>query len=143
NFFLEILEILLENGADINLVHEELQGYTPFLFSIEIGDLDVFKLFCKYNPNINQKNISFMGPLEIALVYNHFELFKKLTIKYSFKEYDTLEKVLMLLYYTYGINKDYNLSYDKIKNYLWDFILKTNLNIFEKERLYFILKRSC
>uniref|UniRef100_UPI002633F90B hypothetical protein n=1 Tax=Fusobacterium sp. TaxID=68766 RepID=UPI002633F90B len=42
NFFLEILEILLENGADINLVHEELQGYTPFLFSIEIGDLDVF-----------------------------------------------------------------------------------------------------
>lgn len=143
NFLLEILEILLENGADINLVHEELQGYTPFLFSIEIGDLDVFELFCKYNPNINQKNISFMGPLEIALVYNHLELFKKLTIKYSFKEYDTLEKVLMLLYYTYGINKDYNLSYDKIKNYLWDFILKTNLNTFEKERLYFILKRSC
>lgn len=143
NFLLEILEILLENGADINLVHEELQGYTPFLFSIEIGDLDVFELFCKYNPNINQKNISFMGPLEIALVYNHFELFKKLTIKYSFKEYDTLEKVLILLYYTYGINKDYNLSYDKIKNYLWDFILKTNLNTFEKERLYFILKRSC
>lgn len=81
-FYLELLEILLDNGADINLTHDNLKGFTPFLYSIEIGDLDVFELFSKYNPDLGKRTHSLNGAMELAIGYNHPKLVKKLYEKF-------------------------------------------------------------
>jgi len=41
--FIQIVEVLIEAGADVNKRHKNLHGFTPFLHSAEIGDIEVFR----------------------------------------------------------------------------------------------------
>ncbi|HAI68042.1 MAG TPA: hypothetical protein DCM38_01235, partial [Gammaproteobacteria bacterium] len=41
--FIKIVELLIEAGADVNKRHNNLHGFTPFLHSAEIGDIEVFR----------------------------------------------------------------------------------------------------
>lgn len=51
----ELIDLFLKNGADVNKKMEELSNYTPFLYSIEVGDIEIFKKLYKAGGNVNDK----------------------------------------------------------------------------------------
>jgi ankyrin repeat protein len=75
---LEIIKILLENGADPNLVVDDTGS--PFELALILGDQEVIQLLLDHGANPNLKLINFNSyPLKWAQVYNHeiLELLKR------------------------------------------------------------------
>jgi ankyrin repeat protein len=74
---IEIVEYLLENGADVNI--EENDGQTP-LFNAAIhnndGDMTITKLLLKKGANINHKDNDGKTPLILASTYGNIEFVK-------------------------------------------------------------------
>lgn len=136
--FLEMIEILLEHGANINDPWEK-KGITPLLYLAEIGDIEILKMFLKYNPDFSKGCNRYNNDiLAISLGYNNFEFFKYLIDHYSFENYKICDQFIKLICLTYNNfdEVDKNIDYTNVSKYLEEFIKKSNLSEEEKRNLY-------
>jgi hypothetical protein len=69
---LQIIDVLLEAGADMNKRH--LHGFTPFLYSAELGDLEIFRRLYKAGGNLTDCLDKGGNILSIALTYSNFNI---------------------------------------------------------------------
>ena len=70
----ENIEILLENGADINY-QSQYDGYTSLHWASRKGDLEMVKLFINNGANINSLNNENQTPKDLAKENNHDNVF--------------------------------------------------------------------
>lgn len=75
NQFYDIVEFLLNNGANVN--HKAL-GLTPLHLAAFAGNLDIVKILLQKGALVNAKNFSDTTPLSIAVQKNHYEIVKYL-----------------------------------------------------------------
>ena len=61
---LEIIQILLENGADVNL--PDNFGWTPLMFAVEYSNLEIVRLLLNKNADVNSINKDGLTVLMIA-----------------------------------------------------------------------------
>ena len=85
SFYLKLLEILLKAGADINI--KQQFGISDLMFATELGDLELFKLLAKYNPNIETMTDKGKNLFTNAMDYGNYEL-----AFYLLKEYPYFRK---------------------------------------------------
>ena len=85
SFYLKLLEILLKAGADINI--KQQFGISDLMFATELGDLELFKLLAKYNPNIETMTDEGKNLFTNAMDYGNYEL-----AFYLLKEYPYFRK---------------------------------------------------
>ena len=85
SFYLELLEILLKAGADINI--KQQFGISDLMFATELGDLELFKLLAKYNPNIETMTDKGKNLFTNAMDYGNYDL-----AFYLLKEYPYFRK---------------------------------------------------
>lgn len=78
---LEITQILLKNGAEINFKNKN--GNTPLHFAVEQPDVDIVKLLLDYNAGINIVNMYNQNPLIMAVKFGNFQIVKLLLEKGS------------------------------------------------------------
>lgn len=69
---LQIIDVLLEAGADMNKRH--LHGFTPFLYSAELGDLEIFRRLYEAGGNLTDCLETGANILSIALEYLNFNI---------------------------------------------------------------------
>lgn len=129
NLYLDLAKILLDNGADINVPIKN--GITPFLYAMEIGDINLVKLFLNYNPDITKTCNIGNDVLTTSLGYNNFEVFKYLIDTFDFSNYKT-HHIIQLCHSTFNLNYNININYDIAKKYLKYFIKKLNLSFDNK-----------
>jgi len=67
-----LLDLFLEVGADTN--QKQKNGFTPFLFSAELGNVDIFKKLLKHGGNINSMTSQGGTILTQSLWFNNFNL---------------------------------------------------------------------
>ena len=72
SFYLKLLEILLKAGADVNI--KQQFGISDLMFATELGDLELFKLLAKYNPNIETMTDKGKNLFTNAMDYGNYEL---------------------------------------------------------------------
>lgn len=72
---LEIVELLLENGANTNVV---VQSYSPLLLSIEQGQEQIAKALINANADLNFRGHEGFTPLMAAVRDGHFSILKLL-----------------------------------------------------------------
>jgi hypothetical protein len=70
--YLQIIDILLEAGADMNKRH--IHGFTPFLYSAEVGDLEIFCRLYEAGGNLTDCLDKGGNILSIALAYSNFNI---------------------------------------------------------------------
>ena len=76
SIFYEILNILLNNGASVNLQFNQqnqnkiLKNISLLMFAIKINDIDLINLILEYHPDINQKDFNGRTALIYALIFN-------------------------------------------------------------------------
>jgi len=70
--FLQIIDVLLEAGADVNKQH--VYGFTPFSYSAEVGDLDIFRRLYEAGGNLTECLDNGDSILSIALGYSNFNI---------------------------------------------------------------------
>ncbi len=70
--YLQIIDILLEAGADVNKRH--IHGFTPFLYSTQLGEVDIFSRIYKAGGNLTDCLNSGENILSIALSYSKFDI---------------------------------------------------------------------
>ena len=85
SFYLKLLEILLKAGADINI--KQQFGISDLMFATELGDLELFKLLAKYNPNTETMTDKGKNLFTNAMDYGNYEL-----AFYLLKEYPYFRK---------------------------------------------------
>ncbi len=85
SFYLKLLEILLKAGADVNI--KQQFGISDLMFATELGDLELFKLLAKYNPNIETMTDKGKNLFTNAMDYGNYEL-----AFYLLKEYPYFRK---------------------------------------------------
>jgi ankyrin repeat protein len=73
---LEIVKLLLENGADINLPSNG--NYTPLISAVRNGHLETVKLLLENGPDISVPNNYVCGLLNSAAKNGHLEIIKLL-----------------------------------------------------------------
>lgn len=129
NLYLKIVEILLNNGSDINTPWKN--EITPFMYSLEIGDMDLFKLLLNYNPDITKRCHLGNDVLAISSGYNNFEIFKHLIDFYDFSNYD-VKSFTRLFETTFLLNYDEKVDYEVALKYLSEFINKSKLSPYDK-----------
>jgi ankyrin repeat protein len=71
--FLQIIDVLLEAGADVNKRHS-YSNFTPFLFSAEVGDLEIFRRLYEAGGNLTDCLDNGGSILSIALAYSNFNI---------------------------------------------------------------------
>ena len=84
-FYLELLDILLKAGADVNI--KQQFGISDLMFATELGDLELFKLLAKYNPNIETITNKGKNLFTNAMDYGNYDL-----AFYLLKEYPYFRK---------------------------------------------------
>lgn len=84
-FYLELLDILLKAGADVNI--KQQFGISDLMFATELGDLELFKLLAKYNPNIETITNKGKNLFTNAMDYGNYDL-----VFYLLKEYPYFRK---------------------------------------------------
>jgi len=72
NEYLEIVKLLIENGADIN--KSDNYGQTPLFIACQNGYLEIVKLLIENGADINKSNNNGKTPLFIAREYQRFEI---------------------------------------------------------------------
>jgi len=85
SFYLKLLEILLKAGADVNI--KQQFGISDLMFATELGDLELFKLLAKYNPNIETMTDKGKNLFTNAMDYGNYDL-----AFYLLKEYPYFRK---------------------------------------------------
>ncbi|KAL6607118.1 ankyrin [Neocallimastix californiae] len=76
---LELIEILLSNGADVN--HANNTNKNPLIYAIEQKNKNLIELLKKYHADINYKLRNGTTPLKISIKMNNTDIFKKLIEK--------------------------------------------------------------
>ena len=84
-YYLKLLELLLKAGADINI--KQQFGISDLMFATELGDIELFKLLAKYNPNIETMTDKGKNLFTNAMDYGNYEL-----AFYLLKEYPYFRK---------------------------------------------------
>ena len=84
-FYLELLDILLKAGADVNI--KQQFGISDLMFATELGDKELFKLLAKYNPNIETMTDKGKNLFTNAMDYGNYDL-----AFYLLKEYPYFRK---------------------------------------------------
>lgn len=84
-YYLKLLDLLLKAGADINI--KQLFGISDLMFATELGDLELFKLLAKYNPNIETMTDKGKNLFTNAMDYGNYDL-----AFYLLKEYPYFRK---------------------------------------------------
>lgn len=84
-FYLKLLDILLKAGADVNI--KQQFGISDLMFATELGDLKLFKLLAKYNPNIETMTDKGKNLFTNAMDYGNYDL-----AFYLLKEYPYFRK---------------------------------------------------
>ena len=84
-FYLKLLDILLKAGADINI--KQQFGISDLMFAAELGDIELFKLLAKYNPNIKTMTNKGKNLFTNAMDYGNYDL-----AFYLLKEYPYFRK---------------------------------------------------
>ena len=84
-YYLKLLDLLLKAGADINI--KQQFGISDLMFATELGDLELFKLLAKYNPNIETMTDKGKNLFNNAMDYGNYEL-----AFYLLKEYPYFRK---------------------------------------------------
>ena len=84
-FYLELLDILLKAGADVNI--KQQFGISDLMFATELGDLELFELLSKYNPNIETMTNKGKNLFTNAMDYGNYDL-----AFYLLKEYPYFRK---------------------------------------------------
>lgn len=84
-FYLELLDILLKAGADVNI--KQQFGISDLMFATELGNLELFKLLAKYNPNIETITNKGKNLFTNAMDYGNYDL-----AFYLLKEYPYFRK---------------------------------------------------
>ncbi|KAG4088702.1 ankyrin [Neocallimastix lanati (nom. inval.)] len=76
---LELIEILLSNGADVN--HANNTNKNPLIYAIEQTNINLIELLKKYHADINYKLRNGTTPLKLSLSMNNTTIIKKLLEK--------------------------------------------------------------
>jgi len=76
---LELIEILLSNGADVN--HANNTNKNPLIYAIEQKNKNLIELLKKYHADINYKLRNGTTPLKLSLSMNNTTIIKKLLEK--------------------------------------------------------------
>lgn len=84
-FYLELLDLLLKAGADVNI--KQQFGISDLMFATELGDKELFKLLAKYNPNIETMTDKGKNLFTNAMDYGNYDL-----AFYLLKEYPYFRK---------------------------------------------------
>ena len=84
-FYLELLDLLLKAGADVNI--KQQFGISDLMFATELGDIELFKLLAKYNPNIETMTNKGKNLFSNAMDYGNYDL-----AFYLLKEYPYFRK---------------------------------------------------
>ena len=84
-FYLKLLDILLKAGADVNI--KQQFGISDLMFATELGDIELFELLAKYNPNIETMTDKGKNLFTNAMDYGNYEL-----AFYLLKEYPYFRK---------------------------------------------------
>lgn len=84
-FYLKLLDILLKAGADVNI--KQQFGISDLMFATELGDIELFKLLAKYNPNIKTMTNKGKNLFTNAMDYGNYDL-----AFYLLKEYPYFRK---------------------------------------------------
>jgi len=84
-FYLKLLDILLKAGADINI--KQQFGISDLMFATELGDIELFELLAKYNPNIETMTDKGKNLFTNAMDYGNYDL-----AFYLLKEYPYFRK---------------------------------------------------
>ena len=84
-YYLKLLDLLLKAGADINI--KQQFGISDLMFATELGDLELFKLLAKYNPNIETMTDKGKNLFTNAMDYGNYDL-----AFYLLKEYPYFRK---------------------------------------------------
>lgn len=84
-FYLKLLDLLLKAGADVNI--KQQFGISDLMFATELGDLELFKLLAKYNPNIETMTDKSKNLFTNAMDYGNYDL-----AFYLLKEYPYFRK---------------------------------------------------
>ena len=84
-YYLKLLDLLLKAGADINI--KQQFGISDLMFATELGDLELFKLLAKYNPNIEIMTDKGKNLFTNAMDYGNYDL-----AFYLLKEYPYFRK---------------------------------------------------
>lgn len=84
-YYLKLLDLLLKTGADVNI--KQQFGISDLMFSTELGDLELFKLLAKYNPNIETMTDKGKNLFTNAMDYGNYDL-----AFYLLKEYPYFKK---------------------------------------------------
>ena len=84
-YYLKLLDLLLKAGADINI--KQQFGISDLMFATELGDVELFKLLAKYNPNIETMTDKGKNLFTNAMDYGNYEL-----AFYLLKEYPYFRK---------------------------------------------------
>uniref|UniRef100_A0A6C0ED74 Uncharacterized protein n=1 Tax=viral metagenome TaxID=1070528 RepID=A0A6C0ED74_9ZZZZ len=71
----DIIKLLVEHGADVNIQNKE--GFTPLINSILYEDKKSVELLLKSGANVEQKK-GFLTPLNIACIYGNMEIIELL-----------------------------------------------------------------
>lgn len=129
SLYLKIIEIFLNNGSNVNIPWKG--EITPFMYSLEIGDMELFKLLLNYNPDITKKCHLGNDVLAISSGYNNFEIFKYLIDTYEFSDYKT-ESFMRLFETTFLLNYDEKADYSIALQYLLEFINNSKLSAYDK-----------
>ena len=84
-YYLKLLDLLLKAGADINI--KQQFGISDLMFATELGDIELFKLLAKYNPNIETMTDKGKNLFTNAMDYGNYDL-----AFYLLKEYPYFRK---------------------------------------------------
>jgi len=68
----EIIELLIENGADINARNK--RGETPLMYAIENGKVQTAKIFIDKGADIKATNRSYESAMDYAIRYKQYEI---------------------------------------------------------------------
>ncbi|XP_051170463.1 ankyrin-3-like [Leptopilina boulardi] len=71
---LELAKILVQNGADVNIVNND--GETPLHKASKRGNIQLVEILLQNGANINAKDNRDITPLYVAILYDHSELAK-------------------------------------------------------------------
>lgn len=94
----EIIKILIENGADVNAKNDK-DGWTPLIWAAKEGDYDLVKLLIAKGADVNAKDDKEKTAFDYVRKYRHkeiTELLRKHTgeprVGFSIRENDVEEK---------------------------------------------------
>lgn len=68
--YFDIIEFLIENGADVN---QAVGGLTPLGYAISVGSAGLVRLFLKHNVNIHQPTFG-RTPIQLAMENSHADI---------------------------------------------------------------------